>query len=86
MAQKDACIKPVPSAKPTEKKELQVPDYFSALLKKNKKALATFEGFSYSNKKDYVEWISEAKTDATRDKRIEQSLEWLAGGKGRNGK
>ncbi len=86
MALKDAGIKPAPRAKPTAKKELEVPDDFTALLKKNKKALATFEAFSYTNKKDYVEWITEAKTDATRDKRIAQSLEWLAEGKVRNWK
>ncbi|MBM3840792.1 MAG: hypothetical protein FJ398_23110 [Verrucomicrobia bacterium] len=47
--------------KSKDKKELIVPDYFVALLKKNKKALSTFEAFSYSHKKEYVEWITEAK-------------------------
>lgn len=63
-----------------------MPDYFLAALKKNKKALATFEGFSYSNQKEYVEWITEAKTDATRDKRLAQAVEWMAEGKVRNWK
>lgn len=87
MALKDAGVKSPARAKPkTEKKELVVPDYFAAQLKKNKKALATFEAFSYTNKKDYLEWITEAKTELTRDKRIAQALEWMAEGKARNWK
>jgi hypothetical protein len=68
------------------KKELVIPDYFTAALKKNKKALATFEAFPYSRKKDYVEWVTEAKTDETRNKRLATSVEWLAEGKSRNWK
>ena len=69
-----------------EKKELVVPDFFMAALKKEKKALATFEGFPYSRKKDYVEWVTEANTDATRQRRLKTSVEWLAEGKSRNWK
>jgi uncharacterized protein YdeI (YjbR/CyaY-like superfamily) len=69
-----------------EKKALDVPDYFIAALKKNKKALKTFEEFSYSNKKEYVSWVTEAKTEATRDSRLAQSVEWMAEGKIRNWK
>jgi uncharacterized protein YdeI (YjbR/CyaY-like superfamily) len=69
-----------------QKKELLVPDYFNLALKKNKKALATFEGFSYSKKKDYVEWVTEAKTDETRSRRLQTSIEWLSEGKSRNWK
>jgi len=68
------------------KKDLKVPDYFVAALKRDKKAHAVFEGFSYSKKKEYVEWVTEAKTDETRKRRIEASLEWLAQGKSRNWK
>ena len=82
----DAGAKAPSRSKPAEKKELVVPDYFLAALKKNKKALGTFEGFRYSNKKEYVEWITEAKTDATRDKRLAQAVEWMAEGKVRNWK
>ena len=63
-----------------------MPDYFSAALDKNKKALATFEGFSYSHKKEYVEWITEAKQEETRARRMKTTLEWLAQGKARNWK
>jgi uncharacterized protein YdeI (YjbR/CyaY-like superfamily) len=68
--------KPAPKASPE----------FTAALKKNKKASAVFEGFSPSCKREYVEWIAEAKRDETRDKRIAQAVEWIAEGKQRNWK
>ena len=67
-----------------EKKPLKIPSYFGLALKKNGKALATFESFSPSHKREYIEWITEAKTATTREKRIATALEWLAAGKGRN--
>jgi uncharacterized protein YdeI (YjbR/CyaY-like superfamily) len=73
-----------PKAKP--KPEVVVPPYFTAALKKNKKALKTFDEFSPSAKREYVEWLTEAKTDATRDKRLAQAVEWMAEGKQRNWK
>lgn len=72
--------------KKPEKIKLVTPPYFIKALKSNKAALKTFEGFSYSNKKEYIQWITEAKAEATRDKRIETALEWLAEGKIRNWK
>jgi uncharacterized protein YdeI (YjbR/CyaY-like superfamily) len=66
--------------------ELVVPDYFTKALKKNKKSFTTFQNFSYSKKKDYVEWITEAKTEETRNKRMATATEWLAEGKSRNWK
>jgi uncharacterized protein YdeI (YjbR/CyaY-like superfamily) len=66
-----------------EKKELVVPDILLEELAKNDKAAETFNNFSYSKKKDYVQWITEAKTDATRDKRLATTIEWLAEGKSR---
>jgi uncharacterized protein YdeI (YjbR/CyaY-like superfamily) len=59
---------------------------FAAALKKNKKASAVFEAFSPSCKREYVEWIAEAKREETRDKRIAQAVEWIAEGKQRNWK
>ena len=82
----DSGAKAPARSKPKETKELVVPDYFMVAVKKNKKALATFEGFSPSKQKEYVEWITEAKTDATRDKRLLQAVEWMAEGKVRNWK
>jgi uncharacterized protein YdeI (YjbR/CyaY-like superfamily) len=72
--------------KPTLKAELEIPEYFTRAVKKNKKAWATFEAFSYSNKKEYVQWVKDAKTEETRAKRLEQSVEWMSEGKIRNWK
>ena len=68
------------------KKDLVIPPYLLEALAKNDTAAATFESFPYSCKKEYVEWITEAKTDATRDKRLATTIEWLAEGKRRNWK
>ena len=65
-----------------------VPEYLAALLAQKKHAAARkhFEGFSPSAQREYVAWITEAKTDATRQKRLATALEWLAEGKHRNWK
>ena len=55
-------------------------------LRKSPQALATFEGFSYSNKKEYVEWLTEAKSEETRKRRLDTAVEWMAEGKPRNWK
>jgi uncharacterized protein YdeI (YjbR/CyaY-like superfamily) len=71
------------AVKKAPKAELPVPAELTAALKKNKKAQATFEGFSPSHRREYIEWITEAKTDATREKRLATTVEWLAEGKPR---
>lgn len=76
----------VPKKAPSPKKELVVPDILTKALSKNKAAKTTFENFPYSCKKEYVEWITEAKTEPTRDKRLASTIEWLAEGKRRNWK
>lgn len=76
----------LPSRPKKLKKELVIPKYFKDALKKNKTAFETFNDFSYSHKKEYVEWISEAKTEETRNKRIATALEWMTDGKPRNWK
>lgn len=68
------------------KGELEVPDDLQAALKKNKKALAAFEAFSPSHKREYVEWIVEAKQEATRKKRLATAIEWIAEAKSRHWK
>ena len=72
--------------KSRKKKELTVPDYFIKALDKKKKALKTFEDFSVAMKNEYVEWITEAKTEETRSKRLATAIEWLSEGKSRNWK
>ncbi len=59
---------------------------FSAALAKSPKAKATLDGFSPSARREYVEWVSEAKQDATRAKRIANSVQWLSEGKKRHWK
>jgi uncharacterized protein YdeI (YjbR/CyaY-like superfamily) len=71
---------------PARKRALTVPTDLSSALKKNKRALATFEKFSPSCKREYVEWITEAKREETRTKRLAQAVEWMAEGKARNWK
>jgi len=65
---------------------LRVPAYFMSALRKNRKALAAFEAFPPSHKREYVEWIDSAKTDETRQRRMATALEWIASGKSRNWK
>lgn len=67
-------------------KDMDVPVEFLDAIKKNKKAFATFEAFSNSNKKEYIDWFTEAKTEATKQKRLLQAIEWMAEGKPRNWK
>jgi uncharacterized protein YdeI (YjbR/CyaY-like superfamily) len=59
---------------------------FAAALKANPKAKAVLDGFPPSAQRDYLEWISEAKQDATRTKRIATAVEWLSEGKRRHWK
>lgn len=73
------------AAKPAAKK-VEAPDDLMQALKRSKEALATFEGFAPGYRKDYVLWVTEAKREATRAKRIAQAVEWMAEGKPRNWK
>ncbi|UTY60136.1 YdeI family protein [Massilia sp. erpn] len=75
-----------PAKAKAAKPELQVQDYFLAALEGKPAALAHFDAFSTSKKRDYVEWLDEAKTEATRQRRLEQAVEWIAEGKSRNWK
>ncbi|WP_145856116.1 YdeI/OmpD-associated family protein [Pedobacter suwonensis] len=76
-------IKRPSKPKSTEKKEIIIPQYFMEALQEDPTALAVFQNFSPSNKKDYILWLEEAKTEATRLKRLETTLAWLAEGKTR---
>ena len=72
--------------KSAPKPALPTPKDLSAALGKNKKAKETFEGFSPSHRREYVEWITEAKSEETRQRRLAQAIEWMAEGKARNWK
>jgi uncharacterized protein YdeI (YjbR/CyaY-like superfamily) len=71
---------------PASKKPLVIPRDLAAALTENAKARETFDRFSRSQRREYVEWVAEAKTEATRTQRIATALEWLAAGKPRNWK
>lgn len=71
---------------PQRKKGLETPADLVSALKKNKKALAAFEAFSPSHRREYVEWIGEAKRDDTRQRRLATAIEWLSEGKPRHWK
>lgn len=72
--------------KTTPKKALPMPKELATALGKNKKAQAGFDGFSPSHQREYIEWIQEAKTEETKNKRVETTVAWAAEGKSRNWK
>jgi len=72
--------------KSTEKKELIIPADMQKALSRNKKAKSVFDSFNYTNKKEYIEWIVDAKSGDTRNKRLETAIEWIAEGKARHWK
>ena len=76
----------VPKRPAKPKKDLVMPNVFMSAISKNKKALASYEKFSASHKREYIEWIADAKTEETRARRIAQAVEWMAEGKPRNWK
>lgn len=87
---KEACALNESGVKETrvkpEKKELTVPDYFLEAINQNPKARETFEKFSYSHKKEYVEWVTEAKKEETRLSRMQKAIEMMAEGMDKNSK
>jgi hypothetical protein len=63
-----------------------LPEDLRLALKKNAKARAIFDDSSPRNRREYIEWITDAKTDATRTRRLKTAIEWIAAGKPRNWK
>ena len=70
----------------TPKPAPEAPPDLAAALNKNARAKATFDAFAPGQKREYIEWLLEAKRDETRQKRLAQAVEWLAEGKRRNWK
>ena len=71
---------------PPKKTEVELPDYFKEELENNAAAKKVFDEASPSFRKEYILWITDAKTEATRNKRLQQAIEWISEGKGRNWK
>jgi uncharacterized protein YdeI (YjbR/CyaY-like superfamily) len=84
MALVDSGAKPARAVKP--KPPFTVPDDLRVALDKAPAAAATFDGFAPSAQRDYVEWVTEAKREETRAKRVAQAVEWMAEGKKRHWK
>ncbi len=84
MALTDSGVKPVRAK--AVKPPPDTPDDLQAALRDNKAASATFESFPPGCRREYVEWVTEAKRPETRAKRIAQSVEWMAEGRRRNWK
>ena len=78
--------RPEPKKPAGAKAPLPVPDYFATALRMNKDARTAFDRFTPSQRKDYVEWLTEAKRDETRESRLATALEWIAEGKTRHWK
>jgi len=76
------------AAKPRAKKSapLRTPVALLEALGRNRKAKAAFDEFPASHRKEYIEWIADAKADATRDRRVALAVLWMAEGKQRNWK
>jgi uncharacterized protein YdeI (YjbR/CyaY-like superfamily) len=72
--------------KATERTEIVIPTYLAEALHQNEIAASNFERFSYAHKKEYVQWIEEAKTESTKLKRLQTTMELLTQGKSRNWK
>jgi uncharacterized protein YdeI (YjbR/CyaY-like superfamily) len=64
----------------------KVPAFLAAAFRGDAGAQAGFKGLPPGKQREYIEWLAEAKTEATREKRLAQALEWMAEGKGRNWK
>lgn len=75
-----------PRAVRQKRPEAKVPADLKRALSKDARARATFDGFSPSHRREYIEWIEEAKRPETREKRLATTLEWLSEGRSRNWK
>ena len=73
----------LPSKAKSEQKEVEIPQYVIDALKGNPKAFAVFYDFTNANKRDYVLWLEESKTESTKQKRLETAVEWIGEGKTR---
>jgi bacteriocin resistance YdeI/OmpD-like protein/uncharacterized protein DUF1801 len=82
----EAGVKSPTRSKPKVKRPVVIPAELKDALASNKKASAAFEVFSPSHRREYAEWIAEAKGEDTRKRRVNQAIEWISSGKSRNWK
>jgi hypothetical protein len=69
--------------KPTSR-ALVVPSDMEQVLRKDEQAWAQWEGLAASHKREYVEWITDAKQDETRKRRLAKALEMIRDGQAKN--
>jgi len=69
-----------------KKPPVKTPPFLAAALKRNATAQANFDAFSPSNRREYIEWLADARQDLTRQRRLEQAVNWISEGKSRNWK
>lgn len=86
LAEQGAKLPAKPKKTINEKDALITPNYLLESLADNVAAAATFASFSYSQKKEYIEWLEDAKSEATRQKRLADAISWMADGKTRHWK
>ena len=75
-----------PRAKKNASDRIDIPAELKTALKANKKAATAFDNFPPSHKREYAQWIAEAKGEDTRARRVKTAIEWIIEGKGRNWK
>jgi uncharacterized protein YdeI (YjbR/CyaY-like superfamily) len=86
MALNDSGIKITRPARPRSRRRIAVPHVLKLALSANARARKTFEQFTPGHKREYIEWITEAKTEETRRRRLETAIAWMEEGKPRNWK
>jgi uncharacterized protein YdeI (YjbR/CyaY-like superfamily) len=64
----------------TAPREVEVPDDLAQALRKDREASQAFEGLSYTHRKEYAQWVQDAKKPETRQRRVEQTIELLRAG------
>lgn len=78
-------VKLPPRKKAVRDQVIETPVYLATALRKQK-LTRTFNAMSYSHRKEYIEWLQEARKAETRERRLAMALDWIAEGKGRNWK
>ena len=78
--------KPPARATADKSRTVRAPADLLAALKNNARARAAYDEMSPSHKREYIEWVTEAKRDETRKRRVAAAVEWMAEGRIRNWK
>lgn len=80
----EAGVPRAPKAPARASTAVHPPAWFMARVRANRKALATWTGFAPGHRREYLAWVTEAKTAPTRERRLATTVAWLAEGKRHN--